>query len=78
MTLLTFFRGFLSLFTILYIFVLMNRNSVRFMSQEEQKKVLNSPILQKLTNQNCKKFTDPLKKYYEQEKTKNRRRNSGS
>jgi len=55
-------------FRILYIFVLIMMNSLRFMSEKEKIKVLESPIIKKLTNKNCKLFTDPLKKYHDKEK----------
>ena len=48
-------------------------NSLRFMSEEEQIKVLESPIMKKLTNKNCKLFTEPLKKYYDKEKERRKK-----
>jgi len=63
----------LSFFIILFIFVLIMMNSLRFMSKEEQTKVLESPVMKKLTNKNCKLFTEPLKKYYDKEKERRKK-----
>ena len=41
-----------------------------FLPNNEQKKILNSPIAKKLTNKNCTKFTDLLNKIYDRQDQK--------